>query len=203
MTSHLLTSIIAQLSTLPSPFSSPQTTTTTTNDQTSKSKNLLLTLHCLFPDDLLLALDIIDRQLIRRYQNSKHDNNDREEDMLFDEVFFVASTSPASKHQATKTYEVRLNAWNCSCPAFTMRAFQPVPHSAGDEVETGENAWFGGTLVVQQQQHEQPNNALVVCKHLLACVLAAKCATVFGHGIGEERVIEREELAGLCAGFAG
>jgi hypothetical protein len=199
MTSHLLTSLITQLSTCPSPFSSPQTNN---NVQTNQSKNLLLTLHCLFPNDLLLALDIIDRRLIRRCHN-RHDENgiENEEDISINEVFFVASTSTNQPTTQEKTYEVRLNAWNCSCPAFAMRAFQQsFPHSVDHELENQSNeengeAWFGGTLIQQKE-------SVPVCKHLLACVLAAKCATLFGRGIGEDRVVEKEELAGWCAGFA-
>lgn len=193
MTSHLLTSIITQLSTLSSPFSS-QPNNEADNDETTKSKNVLLTLHCLFPNDLLPALDIIDRQLIQRYR--RHDGNSQ--NASCNEVFFVTSTNRANR-QESKTYEVRLDAWNCSCPAFAMRVFQPS-HSVDDleidDPETKEEDWFGGTLV-----HQKEN--ITTCKHVLACVLAAKCSTVFGRGIGEDSVVGKEELAGLCAGFAG
>lgn len=39
---------------------------TLSNTQASQIKPLMLTLHCLFPNELLLALDILDRGLVRR-----------------------------------------------------------------------------------------------------------------------------------------
>lgn len=35
-------------------------------DELSRVKPLLLTLHCLFPNEFLLALDILDRRLVRK-----------------------------------------------------------------------------------------------------------------------------------------
>lgn len=209
-TANLLTSLITQLSTFPS-------IQATNGQKTSCSKNLLLTLHCLFPNELLLALDTIDRRLIRRYRCNHRSSNEHEheeddnDDVSMneeEEVFFVASTSTNPSTHG-KTYEVRLNAWNCSCPAFAICAFQqystPVPPAVegeeGDVEDDDENdktAWFGGTLVRHCCKQLVP---LPICKHLLACVLAGKCAMMFGHGIVEDRVVGREELAGLCAGF--
>ncbi|CRG83222.1 Ubiquitin carboxyl-terminal hydrolase 9 [Talaromyces islandicus] len=197
-TSRLLTSLITQLST----FSSPSAST----DQNPSSKNLLLTLHCLFPNELLLALDIVDRQLIRRYHYSHHGRSEEEHEdaSVKEEIYFVASTStstnPGTASAHRRTHEVRLDAWNCSCPAFAMRAFQqsssPPPSSSVEDDENDKTAWFGGTLVQHCYKLHLP-----VCKHLLACVLAGKCGSLFGRGIVEDRVIGIEELAGLCAGF--
>ncbi|KAL2378910.1 hypothetical protein RJ035_007288, partial [Blastomyces gilchristii] len=44
----------------------------------SKVKPLLLTLHCLFPNELLLALDILDRRGIKRYEYEYGDDYDED-----------------------------------------------------------------------------------------------------------------------------
>ncbi|KAL2787840.1 hypothetical protein BJX66DRAFT_340809 [Aspergillus keveii] len=124
--------------------------------QLTDLKPLMLTLHCIFPNEFLLALDILDRGLIRRVvtedaalpanrepealateprEGSQNDDSStRKEDL-----FFVTSASTTSNHQLlsntqpkahqqnrwqTKGYEVRLQAWNCTCPAFTLSAFR-------------------------------------------------------------------------------
>ncbi|KAK2795412.1 hypothetical protein FQN52_005178 [Onygenales sp. PD_12] len=70
---QFITSIISQLS----KFNTPPTTDNNTSPNNpfsrlpppiiSKVKPLLLTLHCLFPNELLLALDILDRKMVKRY----------------------------------------------------------------------------------------------------------------------------------------
>ncbi|KAL3442598.1 hypothetical protein BJX65DRAFT_312641 [Aspergillus insuetus] len=124
--------------------------------QLTDLKPLMLTLHCIFPNEFLLALDILDRGLARRVvtedttvpanlepetlateprEGSQNDDSStRKEDL-----FFVTSASTTSNHQPpsntqpkahqqnrwqTKGYEVRLQAWNCTCPAFTLSAFR-------------------------------------------------------------------------------
>ncbi|ODH46209.1 hypothetical protein GX48_07707 [Paracoccidioides brasiliensis] len=131
--------------------------------QLSKVKPLLLTLHCLFPNELLLALDILDRKIIRRYdyklaadaarqqQQQQHGRNDTG-------VYFIRSSTSSSPTSASvasyyamnttrgntnyeKSHIVCLNAWNCSCPAFTLAAFRPLGSSSQGASE-GER-WVG------------------------------------------------------------
>ncbi|KAL3485792.1 hypothetical protein BJX62DRAFT_31086 [Aspergillus germanicus] len=141
-------------------------------------KPLMLTLHCIFPNEFLLALDILDRGLVRRVViedttvpanrepetsatepregSQKDDSSTRKEDL-----FFVTSASTTSNHNLlsntqpkahqqnrwqTKGYEVRLQAWNCTCPAFTLSAFRnlgPEPSSplspSSDRLSSGVN----------------------------------------------------------------
>ncbi|KAF2810749.1 uncharacterized protein BDZ99DRAFT_475639 [Mytilinidion resinicola] len=103
---------------------------------------------------------------------------------------------------STTAYEVRLRAWNCSCPAFAFAAF---PSGAGQGRGNGggsdwegdgggeeEDGWrFGGVSVGA----ETPP----VCKHLLACVLVERCELF--KGCVQEREVSVEEAAGWAAGW--
>ena len=98
------------------------------------------------------------------------------------------------------SYEVRLGAWNCSCPAFVFAAFDgSIGASADGKVDDGEESgekeeWrFGGLLLDHQ--------GTPVCKHLLACVLLEKCDGLAG--FVEDRVVGKEEAAGWAAGWGG
>ncbi|KAJ5272849.1 hypothetical protein N7478_007974 [Penicillium angulare] len=228
--------------------------------QLARAKPLMLTLHCLFPNDLLPALDILDRRLVHRLvrqdranvltidaddnqtatpqesststfakesetghahahaQNQDHHNPRTPHE----DIFFVTSastapppgTQPVPQHQVQdqmKGYEVRLHAWNCTCPTFTLSAFRdmqtrrldiPTGNSPGSEMprdQKGTNIYpFGGTLTCLTDRGSPP-----VCKHVLASVLFARCPGLFG-GDGDRRcLVSMEELAGWCAGWGG
>jgi hypothetical protein len=175
-------------------------------------KPLLLTLHCIFPNELLLALDILDRRLVRRLiRDDNAPTNHRASQA--EDLFYVISASapplrsaesdPLSLSLSQKGYEVRLRAWNCSCPSFAMAAFR-APAGSDDEEEEqqggeGNGVYvFGGSLT-----HGTTRRAPPVCKHLLACLLAVRCP---GLVEGDDAVcvrVSREVLAGVCAGFGG
>lgn len=190
---------------------------------TTQLKNLLLTMHCLFPNELLLALDILDRGLVMRYTyQDNHTNNNIDNDTERDDtlIFIVRSTSTsnhdrdASGAAGGKVYHVHLKTWNCSCPAFVLSCFPPSSSATsnnGDDVdydmlepqseETGE-AWFGGTLRNRQASYD--DRAVPVCKHILACVLVAKCPNLFGgrcltYEVNDADTDRTHEVAGWCA----
>ena len=103
-----------------------------------------------------------------------------------------------------RCYEVRLNAWNCSCPAFTFSAF-PLEENESEtrksetaaESMDGDEGWrFGGLSL------EGAPAGTAVCKHLLAAVLVERCGGLFREGV-EVREVGREEFAGWCAGWGG
>ncbi|KAK2739158.1 hypothetical protein FQN55_009563 [Onygenales sp. PD_40] len=262
---QFITSIISQLS----KFNTPPTTDNNTSPNNpfsrlpppiiSKVKPLLLTLHCLFPNELLLALDILDRKMIKRYiprrtlnhpvdvdleqqqqqqqQQQQGTNNahpepeplpsdphqvraeieERETCENPDQVYFVRSSSstnpsrPGTTQAQERHYTVCLNAWNCSCPAFALAAFQDLSSrdlAADSGLEEGEvgdySAWddetssmlpFGGTLA--REMYGPP-----VCKHLLASMLGSQCPGLFGGGI-EEVSVGEQELAARYAGWGG
>lgn len=281
-------------------------------------RKVLLTLHVLFPGELLPALDLLDRRLVTRLRvrgtrdvrggvggegrwgAAKGDREDRHAHrvvggILSDEVdesdaaaqstsrtqdaeansaatsapaavpisrHNLATSDPASRHStpgqgshipaadhppadcsgdytvyhvrsaqhrpsrytssydSTTSYEVRLRAWNCSCPAFAFSAFpstlsEPViPHiqirlrdldtllwekegaPSMEERKGGEDKegrWrFGGASL-------EGSGMPPVCKHLLACVLVDRCG-IF-RAFGDERVVGQEEAAGWAAGW--
>jgi SWIM zinc finger len=172
-------------------------------------KSLLVTLHFLFPHEMIPALDLLDRGLVCRMviMSSLHsaegsesgtgsaaaavapgggidsatdthtgasseDDDDRpgadsykggtipkylrkEVDKGEIEIFYVQSASSLqssttihrhSRHQNTThrstTYEVRLEAWNCTCPAFAFstfggRSFTPLDNHDAEEQHLG------------------------------------------------------------------
>lgn len=181
-TVHFLDQLVIQLSSNSQPSrvenESQSPLTRLTPDQLTQVKPLVLTLHCLFPDELLLALDLLDRGLVRRLASEEATSTHK----AGGETFFVtSSTASPPGHQKGKSYEVRLQAWNCTCPTFSLLEFRDTPPS--DERGAG-------------HQLSPP-----VCKHLLACVLSMRCPGLFGRG--DSRGVSAGELAGLCAGWGG
>jgi len=99
------------------------------------------------------------------------------------------------------TYIVRVEAWNCSCAAFAFSAFPSFGTSrAGDGIKTekehdGDDWEYGGESLDGRCR----DSGVPVCKHLLACLLGERWGSVLGGFVGE-RVVDREEVAGLSAG---
>ncbi|KAL1967254.1 hypothetical protein VTN77DRAFT_3300 [Rasamsonia byssochlamydoides] len=184
----------------------------------------MLTLHCLFPNELLLALDILDRRLVKRFivreeselasaagteegggEVSLRGITQRIYTRQDDEEIYIVRSLSSARGGPPKSYEVRLRSWNCTCPAFALSAFRDVEtHDAEVARDTAsylpddETSWFGGTLT-----RDPSRSSLAVCKHLLACVLGVRCPSLFGDGIEETCMVTPTELAGRCAGWAG
>lgn len=244
-------------------------------------KPIILTLHCLFPNDLLPALDILDRSLVQRlvlvHEGQNQDTaatvpdqnhatvadgttqtEDRRNDqtstpLAHNSIFLVTSASAAPRQIAAATrvpggvpggstrtvgstptplptatatqdpekgYEVRLNAWNCTCLTFALSAFKGLDSRQRTSTSHPETQMetktqqrdtnvpvpapvppafpFGGTLTRDTDRGSPP-----ACKHILACVLFARCPGLFGHGDGGLVSISIEEMAGWCAGWGG
>lgn len=226
--------------------------TFSTSQKTSQTKPLMLTLHCLFPNELLLALDVLDRGLVRRLVTLQDDQDDpdgqenhkdeddpmtgtglsdlapssqtrkiSEKEAIFQVISASASasasTSTTRQPDKDKGYEVRLQAWNCTCPTFALCVFRDLHlHSDSDSDSDhdhdlvlepdpksksrsdGDGALydyrFGGTLT-----RGSTGLSLPVCKHLLACMLLVRCPRLFG--TGHSTLVTAEELAGWCAGW--
>lgn len=190
----------------------------------SQAKPLLLTLHCLLPNELLPALDILDRGLVRRIIRRNDDGNSDSDNEIDQEekdsgspplarstaespsnedMFFVLSVSEPDK----KGHEVRLQAWNCTCASFLSSAF---PLDADSDIDPGpetdrdidigslggqENCRLGGILTRGWGQSFPP-----LCKHILACVLLVRCPGLFVSG-SQTWLVGDEELAAWCAGW--
>jgi hypothetical protein len=132
------------------------------------------------------------------------------------------SDHPTSTTTTTGTsYEVRLEAWNCSCPAF---AFAALPVDAAenghrdDGIEgDGDDAGYGltghksdttATAVAHDGEDEiawlgfgglTRGKDVPACKHLLACVVAERCQGF--EQLVEEKEVGVEEVAGWAAGW--
>ncbi len=102
-------------------------------------------------------------------------------------------------------YEVNLEAWNCTCPAFNYSAFGRVFDYNADEVNDAEDGaaaeadlehepadWqFGGTLTKE-------GTGAPICKHILAAVLGKALPGLFKDGVGRKEVTAVE-----AAGWGG
>lgn len=186
-----------------------------------KSRSLLLTLHTLFPNELLPALDLLDRGLVTRFRLQQEQ---RDEDAAIGDstaatagsptvqqpfgecstTYYVRSAQQAAANARSKYrvdnpiyYEVHLNAWSCSCPAFAFSAFPATVFDdtgqAEQDLETSgvDHGWqFGGVT----RGTDAP-----VCKHLLACVLIERCK-MFEQMV-ENREVSVDEMAGWAAGW--
>lgn len=196
--------------------------------QIATLKPLILTLHCLFPNDMLPALDILDRKLVRRVVRADRHTSANQGERTSpqrgptateanEDIFIVISASvpprldaspPSFTRNHGKGYEVRLRAWNCSCPTFTISAYrdthQTLAPAAEDQpdVETLQNESvaypFGGMMARGTARLSPP-----VCKHILACILSVRCPGLFGVDRDGRCAISKEELAGWCAGWGG
>ncbi|KAL1955683.1 hypothetical protein VTO42DRAFT_8228 [Malbranchea cinnamomea] len=176
-------------------------------DTLSRVKPLLLTLHCLFPNELLLALDILDKKLVRKCRifspTSRRQHEVKQpnscENYYYD-VYFVRSQSTARGEpgEAAESapmaafYEVHIESWNCTCPAFTLAAMHATSETLSsdegdrdqpfqDPREESMVGWrFGGSLTRRISGMDPP---AVCCKHLLASVLASRCPNLFAQDI--------------------
>lgn len=175
---HLISTLIASVA---FPGLAPQTQNPL-KQATSNNKNLLLTCYALFEKELLPALDCLDRGLVTRLKISESATK----------LYMVRSAQQHhTRHGATENgnfYDVRLDSWSCSCPAFTFSAF-PVS-SEGNDDDAQEACIFGGF---------SKGTDLPVCKHILACVLVANCDGF--EGFVDEREVSKEEFAGWAAGW--
>lgn len=231
---NLITSLISSIPTPESrqaPHENPLTST-------PAAKNIFLTLHVLFQNELLPALDLLDRGLVVRLRLAPPhvDDTQRTAALRVQEdrpaatekvpgpteaaedcpeasktscyMYYVRSGRHQSSRnhsrfckgtsEQTTYYEVKLNAWSCSCPAFTFSAFPSTAparsmessnsssHSGAQDI----NWLFGGLT---------RGGDMPICKHLLACVLVEH-GNAFTHFV-EEREVSAEEMAGWAAGW--
>ena len=134
-----------------------------------------------------------------------HGANKEEERKGQDVVYYVRSAQQRSSrftasYDSTTHYEVRLRAWNCSCPAFAFAAFPsafsdatvPNPGAEVTESKMQENEWSFGAASLGR-------GTPPVCKHLLACVLGERCALF--EAFVEEKIVSVDEAAGWAAGW--
>lgn len=200
-------------------------------------KSLLLTLHVIFPNELLPALDLLDRRLVSRLVHScesgdghhveeggycvahvtDSSNSDRRA------VYYVKSSQqPRSRFSSTSSnanhrpmsgrcYEVRLEAWNCTCPAFAFAAvdfggdndesFGFLNGNVAEVKGSGQSAHriedkgkvYGGLMLGEGQ--------MPICKHLLACLLVESWQPF--EAFLNEIIVSKDEMSGWAGGWGG
>lgn len=123
---------------------------------------------------------------------------------------------------ATKVYyEVRLDAWNCSCAAFAQSAMKLVLNESRPSSGQGVEGQRGGDMEMDMEMKmpekevdtdvegkrgyvfggKVTNTDLPIptCKHILAAAIGMAAPEVFG-GV-QSREVSGEELAGWAAGW--
>lgn len=181
-----------------------------------QARSALLTLHFLFPHELLPALDLLDRKLVKRLRCQHGENRDNSL-----EVFYVQSASAliesvnrkSAKSRfrnawtATKVhYEVRLDSWNCTCAAFAQSQLKLLladrDHDAEDMMDVAQGSendlaesqsWVGGVVT-------RPDSPIPMCKHILASIIASTAPSLVADGI-QSRNVSVEESAAWSAGW--
>lgn len=240
-------------------------------------RNLLLTLHVLYPNEFLAALDLLDRGLVTRFkitndslqkpagiggqresgqawhlsQGQEASNSMDDLEMTDDtgnatvanllgssnsraqstgnapgsctshsnvyhdrpQVFYVRSAQQRSSRFSStsidnpSSYEVRLDSWNCSCPAFAFAAFpsvlprteaSPGPESSS-RPSTGYASAHPESIKAEWEFGGVSQGPVPVCKHLLACVLVDR-SELFSSFV-EESTVEVDEAVGWAAGW--
>lgn len=197
---HLLTSLITSLS----HSNIIATGGNPLKDAPEETRKALLTLHVLFPNELLPAFDLLDRGLVTRFvqRNAARDQTRRPPAI----VHYVRSAQQQQQqsrrhhhhhHSPPTTYEVRLSSWTCSCPAFAFAAFpaenrEPDPSTPPPQAkEDSSSDWIFGGLTL--------GTDIPVCKHLLACALVEQSDLFKSFAVEQE--VSVEELAGWAAGW--
>ncbi|QGI67195.1 hypothetical protein CEK26_011149 [Fusarium fujikuroi] len=169
---------------------------------------LLLTLHVLFPTLLLPALDLLDRGLVIRLLRNEELQDGISSDKIKNDMFLVRSLATTLSRRtrdfssSLKRYVIHLDAWNCTCPSFTLDAFPAHAHSHAvstttqvQQLPTEDGQWsFGGKGI------DPWGDAPPCCKHLLACLLVDKWSEMLGMYV-EDRVVSKGEMAGIVADF--
>jgi len=230
-----ITSLISQLAAINS--SSPDlipSLSSLRHQDLKSAKSIFTTLHFLFPHEILPALDLLDRKLVTQLRLMPSHVADQRTvgsqplqptepatgtDQTTWEIFYVRSASATASSSKSKSryrrvynpagtyYEVRLDAWNCTCPAFAYSAlggasdlYQDQTRSededdqTGSEMEGDRKEWrFGGTLT-------REGTGAPICKHILAATLGKGLPNLFGNGV-EKKEMTAAEAAGWGGGW--
>ena len=230
---QLLTSLITSLSSispsLPSEAPpSPPTSTSPLHALSQSHRQLLLTLHVLFPNLLLPAFDLLDRGLVTRLtlsvkdheSGSRPDAAERKEDVTAGRPNDSAESSPGfflvkslattltRRHRdvglSSQRYLVQLRTWQCACASFTFDAFPSSSGSAGDHENESTTSELDESLLnwsfggMSLDGLGASGGDVPCCKHLLACLIEEKWPSLLRQYL-DERTVSREEMAGIMA----
>jgi hypothetical protein len=230
-----ITSVIGQLASINSTSSENILNLSSLRRQDLKTaKSIFTTLHFLFPHELLPALDLLDRKLVTQLvfipspstaldmpvtHPPRSEGSSTVSEQTSWETFYVQSASATASSSKSNSryrrvynptgtyYEVRLDAWNCTCPAFAYSAFggasdlshdqaglEAEHEQTGSEKEGEGEGWrFGGTAT-------RDGTGAPICKHILATVLGKALPSLFGSGV-ERKEVTAAEAGGWGAGW--
>jgi hypothetical protein len=149
----------------------------------------LLVLDQIYPRLLLSSLDLLDKCLVIRYTST--DAIDTHRSPL---IYYARSSQIRSSRYGAQTprtaYEVRPEAWHCSCPSFTFSAFSSRntfdPFERGEDDSPGSDRWGG----------EMRGGELAICKHLLAVLIGERLNLI------PEKQVNANTLANYAFGDA-
>ena len=122
------------------------------------------------------------------------------------------AAGPSRNHDALggQSYEVRLKAWNCTCPAFAFASIamlgDELYHAFNDVEDLETEDFFGEQYRFKGRQDEfgallNGNAGAPMCKHLLACLLVERWAAL--ESFVESRQMTKQEMSGWAAGWGG
>jgi len=178
-----------------------------------QARSTMLTLHFMFPHELLPALDLLDRRLVNKFRCPYGDDPSSALEMFYVQSA-SAVTDPINRRSAnsrfrnawsaTKVhYEVRLDAWNCTCAAFAQSQLKLLLREPRHEEEpavldpsngtTRPGNRFGGIAT-------KTDSVVPTCKHILAVVMAEAAPRLLGAGV-QTRDISVQEMAAWSAGW--
>ena len=222
-TAEVLTSILMQLNNLdvdidtvttvaPTSAKSGPKLSALSGPSSKQAKSCLMTLHFLFPHELLPALDLIDRNLITKLQHTIGGSE------RSTQIFYVQSASAVTgveQHRPgnarfrnawipTKMYyEVRLDSWNCTCAAFTHSQLKMLLLEEQTPDIDSASSSFNGLLPISDIYFggsvTKADGITPVCKHILAAIMCTTAPNLFGRGCTCKDV-SAEDLAGWAAG---
>lgn len=155
-----------------------------------KVERTLIALHQIYPHHLLSSLDLLDNGLATRFVLSSPFPSASD---ISARIYYVRSSQTRSSRFVAPTslsvYEVRPQAWHCTCASFTFSAFSSrqnfIPFENDDDSESGSERWGG------EMRGEQP----AICKHLLAVVIGERL------GVIPTREVDMDTLANYAIGM--
>ncbi|KAK5937018.1 hypothetical protein PMZ80_010767 [Knufia obscura] len=220
---HFLTAILQQLGSIevgqsshtPSTAGHASTLADLKGRAAEQARSAMLTLHFLFPHELLPALDLVDRKLVNRLRCQ---HGDGQASSL--EVFYVQSASAVTESvnrrsassrfrnawTATKIhYEVRLDSWNCTCAAYAQSQLKLLLADHGGGAEERVSVGIPEADLIQSRPlvggvATKSNCQIPICKHILAAALANAAPNLFADGL-QSREVSKEETAAWSAGW--
>lgn len=179
-----------------------------------RHRTLLLTLHVLFPNIVLPALELIDNKLVTRLhvkaeppdpsgiqKPCSSEKGDGGQDSLV--PYAVQSLSSGPRELAmSKVHIVHLAAWNCSCDEFYRNLCygRKIAHRWGTDMEHAygsDSDGLSGALLSSCASIDK--DYVPCCKHLLACLLVGRLTK--SQDVSADRVFSKSEIATLLSGL--